>query len=404
MVSHPVTDPDHARRRGRRLQPVSANLPLRPDLEGEAPYGAPEIDVPVRLNVNENPYPPSTAVIESIATAVARAAQGLNRYPERDFPRLREALADYLEAESGVHLTPEQIWAANGSNEVMLHVLQAFGGPGRTCLTFTPTYSMYPEYARDTLTDYVTRPRREDFTLDVETAVAAISELRPAVVILASPNNPTGTALPLEDIDRILEAARGHGPMLGAEIGSPARASDCVVVIDEAYAEFRRPGVPSALEMLGPAHPHLAVTRTMSKAFGAAGLRLGYLAADRALVDALRVVRLPYHLSAVTQAAALAALSHRDELMAQVASLRDERDALVAWLRGQGLTAHESDANFVLFGPFPDREAVWQALLDAGVLIRVVGPEGFLRASIGTPEEMERLRSALAMVIGGERR
>ena len=380
---------------------MSANLPLRPDLEGEAPYGAPEIDVPVRLNVNENPYPPSTAVIESIATAVARAAQGLNRYPERDFPRLREALADYLEAESGVHLTPEQIWAANGSNEVMLHVLQAFGGPGRTCLTFTPTYSMYPEYARDTLTDYVTRPRREDFTLDVETAVAAISELRPAVVILASPNNPTGTALPLEDIDRILEAARGHGPMLGAEIGSPARASDCVVVIDEAYAEFRRPGVPSALEMLGPAHPHLAVTRTMSKAFGAAGLRLGYLAADRALVDALRVVRLPYHLSAVTQAAALAALSHRDELMAQVASLRDERDALVAWLRGQGLTAHESDANFVLFGPFPDRESVWQALLDAGILIRVVGPEGFLRASIGTPEEMERLRSALATVIGG---
>ena len=380
---------------------MSANLPLRPDLEGEAPYGAPEIDVPVRLNVNENPYPPSTAVIESIATAVARAAQGLNRYPERDFPRLREALADYLEAESGVHLTPEQIWAANGSNEVMLHVLQAFGGPGRTCLTFTPTYSMYPEYARDTLTDYVTRPRREDFSLDVETAVAAISELRPAVVILASPNNPTGTALPLEDIDRILEAARGHGPMLGAEIGSPARASDCVVVIDEAYAEFRRPGVPSALELLGPANPHLAVTRTMSKAFGVAGLRLGYLAADRALVDALRVVRLPYHLSAVTQAAALAALSHRDELMAQVASLRDERDALVAWLRGRGLTAHESDANFVLFGPFPDREAVWQALLDAGVLIRVVGPESFLRASIGTPEEMERLRSALAAAIGG---
>ena len=383
---------------------MSANLPLRPDLEGEAPYGAPEIDVPVRLNVNENPYPPSTAVIESIATAVAQAAQGLNRYPERDFPRLRAALADYLEAESGAHLAPEQIWAANGSNEVMLHVLQAFGGPGRTCLSFTPTYSMYPEYARDTLTDYATRPRRKDFTLDVDGAVNAIKELRPTVVILASPNNPTGTALPLEDIKRILEAARGHGPMLGAEIGSPARASDCVVVIDEAYAEFRRTGVPSALELLGSANPHLAVTRTMSKAFGAAGLRLGYLAADRALVDALRVVRLPYHLSAVTQAAALAALSHRDELMAQVASLRDERDALVAWLRGRGLTAHESDANFVLFGPFPDREAVWQALLDAGILIRVVGPEGFLRASIGTPEEMERLRSALAMVIGGERR
>ena len=380
---------------------MSANLPLRPDLEGEAPYGAPEIDVPVRLNVNENPYPPSAAVIETIATAVVRAAQGLNRYPERDFPRLREALADYLGAESAVALTPEQIWAANGSNEVMLHVLQAFGGPGRTCLTFTPTYSMYPEYARNTLTDYVTRPRREDFTIDTDAAVTAITELRPAVVILASPNNPTGTALPLEDISRILEAARGRGPVLGAEIGSPARASDCVVVIDEAYAEFRRPGVPSALELLGPDNPHLAVTRTMSKAFGAAGLRLGYLAADRTLVEALRIVRLPYHLSAVTQAAALAALSHRDELMAQVASLRDERDALVTWLRGQGLTVHESDANFVLFGPFPDRDAVWRSLLEAGVLIRVVGPEGFLRASIGTPAEMERLRRALVAAIGG---
>lgn len=379
---------------------MNANLPLRPDLEGEAPYGAPEIDVPVRLNVNENPYPPSAAVIESIATAVAQAAQGLNRYPERDFPRLRAALADYLAVESGAHLAPEQIWAANGSNEVMLHVLQAFGGPGRTCLTFTPTYSMYPEYARDTLTDYATRARRQDFTLDTDAAVAAINELRPVVIILASPNNPTGTALPLEDIKRILEAARGHGPMLGAEIGSPTRASDCVVVIDEAYAEFRRPGVPSALELVGPAHPHLAVTRTMSKAFGAAGLRLGYLAADRALVDALRVVRLPYHLSALTQAAALAALSHRDELMAQVASLRDERDAFVDWLHSQGLSAHASDANFVLFGPFPDREAVWQALLDAGVLIRVVGPEGFLRASIGTPEEMARLRGALTSAIG----
>ncbi|OLO45647.1 histidinol-phosphate transaminase [Actinomyces oris] len=380
---------------------MSANLPLRPDLDGEAPYGAPEIDVPVRLNVNENPYPPSAAVIESIATAVAQAAQGLNRYPERDFPRLRAALADYLKAESDAHPAPEQIWAANGSNEIMLHVLQAFGGPGRTCLTFTPTYSMYPEYARDTLTDYITRPRREDFTLDVDAAVTAINELRPAVVILASPNNPTGTALPLEDIRRILEAARGHGPMLGAGIGSPARASDCVVVIDEAYAEFRRPGVPSALELVGPANPHLAVTRTMSKAFGAAGLRLGYLAADSALVDALRVVRLPYHLSAVTQAAALAALSHREELMAQVASLRNERDAFVDWLRAQGLTAHDSDANFVLFGPFPDRDTVWRRLLDAGVLIRVVGPEGFLRASIGTPAEMERLRRALVAAIGG---
>ncbi|WKR21292.1 histidinol-phosphate transaminase [Actinomyces israelii] len=385
-----------------------STLPLRPGLEGVEPYGAPELDVPVRLNVNENPYAPSKAVVESIARAAARAAGGLNRYPDRDFPALRRALADYLAVESKARLGPESIWAANGSNEVMLHVLQAFGGPGRACLSFTPTYSMYPEYARDTLTGYVTGPRREDFTLDTAAVADAVERLRPAVLVLASPNNPTGTVLPLDDVRTILEAARGRGP--AGPDGAPA---DVVVVIDEAYGEFRRPGVPSALELLaeraddgggdsGPRYPHLAVARTMSKAFGAAGLRLGYLAASRELVDALRVVRLPYHLSALTQAAALAALSHCEELMSQVASLRAERDALVARLREWGLTVHDSDANFVLFGPFEDRDAVWHSLLERGVLIRVVGPEGYLRVSIGTPEEMDAFRTALAGVLAAD--
>ena len=374
-----------------------STLPIRPGLEGCEPYGAPELDVPVRLNVNENPYAPSPAVVESIARAAAGAAAGLNRYPDRDFPALRQDLADYLAVESGVRLGRGRIWAANGSNEVMLHVLQAFGGPGRTCLSFTPTYSMYPEYARDTLTDYVTGPRRADFTLDAAAVAAAIERVRPAVVLLASPNNPTGTVLPLDDVRAVLEAARGHGPA-GAD-----GAADAVVVIDEAYGEFRRPGVPSALELLveddGGRYPHLTVARTMSKAFGAAGLRLGYLAASRELVDALRVVRLPYHLSAMTQAVARAALAHREELMSRVASLRAERDGAVDWLRGRGLTAHDSDANFVLFGVFPDRRAVWQGLLDRGVLVRVVGPEGFLRVSVGTPEEMARFRHCLVDVL-----
>ncbi|WP_159626449.1 histidinol-phosphate transaminase [Actinomyces sp. zg296] len=374
-----------------------SSLPIRPGLEGQTPYGAPELDVPARLNVNENPYAPSPAVVADIADAVARAASGLNRYPDRDFPALRQALADYLGVESGARLGRDQIWAANGSNEVMLHLLQAFGGPGRACLSLTPTYSMYPEYARDTLTEYVTIPRRDDFSIDVDATAAAIAERRPAVLITASPNNPTGTALPPAAARALLEAARGNGPT--AADGAP---TDCVVVIDEAYAEFRRPGVPSALELL-EGNPHLAVSRTMSKAFGAAGLRLGYLAASRELVDMLRVVRLPYHLSAITQAAALAALAHREELMGQVASLREERDSLVAWLRSQGLTAHESDANFVLFGPFADRHRVWQDLLDDGVLIRVVGPEGFLRASVGTPEEMTAFRAALTKALSGAR-
>ena len=378
-----------------------STLPVRPGLEGAAPYGAPELDVPVRLNVNENPYAPSPAVVDSIARAVAGAAGRLNRYPERDFPALRRALADYLAVESGVRLSPERVWAANGSNEVMLQVLQAFGGPGRACLSFTPTYSMYPEYARDTLTRYVTRARAEDFTLDIAAVREALEDVRPAVLILASPNNPTGTALPLEDVRAVLEIARGGGPLI--RNGGSAGPSDAVVVVDEAYGEFRRPGVPSALELLiedgGGRYPHLVVSRTMSKAFGMAGLRLGYLAASRELVDLLRVVRLPYHLSATTQAAALAALGHREELMSQVASLRSERDALVAWLRERGLTAYDSDSNFVLFGPFQDRGAIFEALLECGVLIRVVGPAGYLRVCVGTPDEMDAFRAALVDVL-----
>lgn len=378
-----------------------STLPVRPGLEGAAPYGAPELDVPVRLNVNENPYAPSPAVVDSIARAVAGAAGRLNRYPERDFPALRRALADYLAVESGVGLSPERVWAANGSNEVMLQVLQAFGGPGRACLSFTPTYSMYPEYARDTLTRYVTRARAEDFTLDIAAVREALEDVRPAVLILASPNNPTGTALPLEDVRAVLEIARGGGPLI--RNGGSAGPSDAVVVVDEAYGEFRRPGVPSALELLieddGGRYPHLVVSRTMSKAFGMAGLRLGYLAASRELVGLLRVVRLPYHLSATTQAAALAALGHREELMSQVASLRSERDALVAWLRERGLTAYDSDSNFVLFGPFQDRRAIFEALLERGVLIRVVGPAGYLRVCVGTPDEMDAFRAALVDVL-----
>ena len=361
-------------------------LPLRPDLVGLEPYGAPQLDVPHLLNVNENPYAPAPDVVADIAEAVAQAASGLNRYPDRDFEALRADLAGYLRVESGVELTVEQVWAANGSNEIMLHVLQAFGGPGRTVLSFAPTYSMYPEYARDTFTGWIAGRREADFGLDPDVARAAIAEHTPSVVLLASPNNPTGTALPAATVLAVLDAA--------AQV-----PGGCVVVVDEAYGEFRRAGVPSALELL-PDHPHLAVSRTMSKAFGLAGARVGYLAAAPTLVDALRVVRLPYHLSAVTQAVARAALRHAPALMAQIGSLRDERDALVVWLRERGLTVAESDANFVLFGLFDDRHAIWQGLLDRGVLIREVGPDGWLRVSVGTPQDMAAFKDALSEVAG----
>ncbi len=358
---------------------MNSVLPLREELRGEVPYGAPQLDVPVQLNVNENPYAPSERVVAEIAAAVADAARRLNRYPDRDAVALRADLAAYLTGDGGVGLSVDQLWAANGSNEVMLQLLQAFGGPGRTAVSFAPTYSMYPEYARDTHTNWVVGRRAEDFAIDLPHAVSLLEAERPSVVLLASPNNPTGTALPLADVRALHDA------------------TDAVVVIDEAYGEFRRAGVPSALTLL-PECPRLVVTRTMSKAFALAGGRLGYLAASTAVVDAVRIVRLPYHLSAVTQAVARVALAHADELLGRVEELRGERDRTVEWLRAQGFRAADSDANFVLFGTFPDRHAVWQGLLDRGVLIRETGPDGWLRVSIGTPEEMTAFRGALEEV------
>lgn len=346
------------------------DLPLRADLVGEEPYGAPQIDVPVVLNVNENPYPPSPLIRHEMAAAIVAAAGSLNRYPDREAMALREDLAAYL----GHGLTAANIWAANGSNEIMSHLLTAFGGPGRRALAFTPTYSMYPEYARNTCTGYVTVPRRDDYTVDAALVLDAIREHEPTVVILTTPNNPTGTATSVEVIDEV------------------CANTDAIVIADEAYQEFS--ARPSALSLL-PRHPRLVVSRTMSKAFALAGGRVGYLAATPAIVDACRIVRLPYHLSAQTQAVARVALAHADELLAQVRSLTAEARAFEGWARERGYDVVDSEANFSLIGRFPDRHRLWQDLLDRGILIRETGPDGYLRVSAGTPEEMTALRVAL---------
>jgi histidinol-phosphate aminotransferase len=355
-----------------------AGLPLREDLAGLEPYGAPQLDVPVRLNTNENPYPPSARLAGAVADAVAAVAGGLNRYPDRDATALRADLAGYLgHGLTGQTLTGAQVWAANGSNEVIQQLLQAFGGPGRSALGFEPSYSMHPLIAKVTCTGWLAACREEDFSIDPGRAASLIRDARPAVVFLTSPNNPTGTSLPLDVIEAVCDAAPG------------------VVVVDEAYAEFAREGTPSALTLL-PRYPRLAVTRTMSKAFAMAGARVGYLAASEELISKLLIVRLPYHLSAVTQVVARAALSCAADPLSSVAALRAERDECVSWLRAQGYTVADSDANFVLFGRFADRRAVWQALLDRGVLIREVGPDGWLRVTVGTAEEMAAFRRAMA--------
>ena len=377
---------------------IPSTLPLRDDLVGEEPYGAPQLDVPVCLNVNENPYPLDDAVVDAIARRVRRIAPQLNRYPDRDHETLRRAFCDYLARESHTRLDVSQLWGANGSNEIMLQLFQAFGGPGRSALGADPTYSMYPEYARDTFTLWHTAHRRADFSLDVDRLVATMRETGPAIVMLTSPNNPTGTVLPMDQLTRVLEACD--------EIGVQGSTRDVhpIVVVDEAYVEFRNPGTASAVSLV-ERYPNLAVSRTMSKAFAFAGARVGYIAANPGIIDCLRIVRMPYHLSAITQAAALAAFEHTDEQLARVQQLRNTRAATATWLRsltyhGEPLAVADSASNFLLFGGhFDDRERIFNELLSRGVLIRVVGPEGWLRVCMGTEQEMKTFRRALGEVL-----
>ena len=354
---------------------------LRADLRGRTAYGAPQLDVPVALNTNENSYPVPAVVVEAITRAVAAAASGLNRYPDREFTALREALAAYL-SRSGSVIGADQVWAGNGSNEVLLHLLQAFGGPGRTALGFTPAYSMHPIITTTTGTTWVDGLRGVAgggaFDLDAASAVEQVRAHRPDVVFLCSPNNPTGTALSLDTVVAVHDAA-----------------PDALIVVDEAYAEFARPGTPSALTLL-EGRPRLVVTRTMSKAFALAGGRLGYLAADPALVDALRLVRMPYHLATQTQAVALAALEHADLMLETVGAIKAERDRLVAELTAMGLDPVPSDANFVLFGGLEDSHTTWSALLERGVLVRDVGIAHYLRVTAGTPQETTAFLQAMS--------
>ncbi|MEU5399424.1 histidinol-phosphate transaminase [Streptomyces sp. NPDC005963] len=354
------------------------DLPIRDELRGKTAYGAPQLDVPVQLNTNENPYPLPEALVERIAERVRQAARSLNRYPDRDAVELRTQLAAYLTRTTGHPVGPEGVWAANGSNEVIQQLLQTFGGPGRTAIGFEPSYSMHGLISRGTGTDWISGPRNDDFTIDLAAAKRAIAERRPDVVFITSPNNPTGTAVERDTVLALYEAAQAAKPSL--------------VVVDEAYVEFsHRPSLLSLIE----GRPNLVVSRTMSKAFGAAGLRLGYLAADPAVVDAVQLVRLPYHLSAVTQATALAALEHTDTLLGYVEQLKTERDRLVTELRAIGFEVTESDANFVQFGRFADAHTAWRKILDHGVLVRDNGVPGWLRVTAGTPAENDAFLDAV---------
>ncbi|MBF6088673.1 histidinol-phosphate transaminase [Nocardia cyriacigeorgica] len=359
-----------------------ADLPLRENLRGKSPYGAPQLTVPVQLNTNENPHPPSRALIDDVAEAIRAAAADLHRYPDRDAVALRTDLAAYLTRQTGVAVDASNVWAANGSNEILQQLLQAFGGPGRSALGFVPSYSMHPIISEGIDTEWIQARRSADFSLDIDAALAAIAERRPDVVFVTSPNNPTGHSVPSAELARILDAAPG------------------IVIVDEAYGEFS--AQPSAIGLIDQYPSKLVVSRTMSKAFAFAGGRLGYLVAAPAVIDALLLVRLPYHLSVVTQAAARAALRHADETLGSVAELAAQRDRVAAELAALGFEVVPSDANFLLFGRFTDAARAWQHYLDEGVLIRDVGIPGFLRTTIGLAAENDEFLRVSAKLAGTE--
>lgn len=360
------------------MEGVSAtldDLPIRDDLRGLKPYGAPQAPLPVALNVNENTHPVPQEVADDILDSIALALRDINRYPDREFTALREGFAEYL----GHGITREQVWAANGSNEVLQHLLQAFGGPGRVAFGFAPTYSMYPLLSRATGASWVAGVRGHDYTVTPESAAEQVADAAADVVFLCAPNNPTGTPLGLDVVEAVYDATPG------------------IVIVDEAYQEFAPRDERSALTLL-PGRPRLVVSRTMSKAFAFAGARVGYLAADPAVVDALRLVRLPYHLSSLTQAAATAALRHTPTMLGMVDEIVAQRDRISATLPALGYDPHASWTNFVLFGGVDDTASTWQRLYDRGVLIRDVGLPHHLRVTAGTEDETTAFLDALASI------
>jgi histidinol-phosphate aminotransferase len=353
-------------------------LPLRQDLRELSPYGAPQLPAEAVMNTNENPYAPSASLATAIADRTAEVALTLNRYPDRDAVVLRSKLARFINGVSGTDCGAANIWAANGSNEIIQSLFLAFGSGA--ALGFTPSYSMHPLIAKVTQVQWMNGSRREDFTLDVDAAISQIQRDKPSLTFITTPNNPTGSAITLEDIEKI------------------AKSNSGLLIVDEAYAEF---SAEKSAATLITQYPQVVVIRTMSKAFAFAGVRLGYLVADPAVIDAMFLVRLPYHLSALTQAAAEVALDYQDELLATVATLCSDRDRVALQLINMGLTVIPSASNFLLFSGFdmPSAE-LWQLMLDRGVLIRDVGLLGYLRVTIGNEAENSRFISALSECLG----
>jgi histidinol-phosphate aminotransferase len=347
----------------------------REDLGLREGYHSPQADVSVRLNTNESPLPPPPGWLEALANELRQVP--FNRYPDRSAVHLREALADF----HGV--SPDQVFCANGSNEVLQSLCLAYGGPGRSAAVFEPTYALHSHIAHLTSTAVVEGQRRSDLSLDIDVVRDVVGETSPSLTFLCSPNNPTGMA---EDRTSV-EAVLGFAPGL--------------VVVDEAYGQFSD---WSALSLVDDAKP-LVVTRTFSKTWSMAAARLGYLIGPAEVVATLERVALPYHLDAFKQIAGRLALRFVGEMEERVGLIVRERQRVVAELGKLAVTLWPSQANFVLFRPERRKgNEVWQELLERSVLVRDTsswpGLSGCLRVTIGTPAENDAFLSVLKEVLG----
>ncbi len=354
---------------------LASSLPEpRPDLGLREGYHSPQVPVEVRLNTNESPFPPPPEWLDALLAEASDIAY--NRYPDRSALALRSELAKWH------HVHPEQVFAANGSNEVLQSICLAYGGAGRKAAMFEPTYALHSHIAHLTGTEVLQGQRRPDFTLDVGAAVNLIEEERPSIVFLCSPNNPTGL---VED---------------AGTVASVVGSSPALTVVDEAYGQFSS---WSALELVGEEVP-LVVVRTYSKTWSMAAVRLGYLIGPPEIVKVLERVALPYHLDALKQAAGRLALRFSTQMEQRVASIIAERDRVVGELSKMPVKVWPSQANFVLWRPLRrSGEQVWHGLVQRSVLVRDTsswaGLEGCLRTTIGARDENDRFLSALAEVL-----
>ncbi len=345
---------------------------VRPELLALEPYHVPSHSGVIKLDANENTYDFPQEVLEDVFRAVD--GQTFGRYPDPSAEVLRTALAEY----TGV--APDRIVVGNGSDELILTLMLAFAAGGKVVIA-TPTFGMYAIHATIAGAEVVALPRRAGFSVDPEAVLAAAGRPGVRLVVLCSPNNPTGNTISPDVTAQILD---GTG---------------AVVLLDEAYYEFCG---ETAVPLLAR-HPHLVILRTFSKAFGLAGLRVGYMLAGEEVTGMVRRIKQPFNLNAFSQLVAARLLTWRPVFERRIREICRSRDELLAAMRRiPGVTVFPSRANFILFRTLFPAQQVYEGLLVRGVLVRLLdGPDlpGCLRVSVGQPDENAAFLQALTEVV-----